>query len=78
MTRATPFVRPLALGGRATGARWGFDPTLECYWAELTAPDGTRVRVGPEHLIVTVDGLSRAIAHAARLAPDEAYLALTA
>lgn len=80
MTRTTPFERPLVLAGWAPGSRWGFDPGLECYWVELAprAGSGTAVRVGPEHLITTLDGLARALARVAGAQPTEAYLALTA
>lgn len=80
MTRSTAFVRPLSLAGWAAGSRWGFDPALECYWAELTpsTAGAAPVRIGPEHLISTVDGLSRAVARAGRLCAEDAFLALTA
>lgn len=80
MARSTAFVRPLAVAGWASGSRWGFDPALECYWAELAPPSrgAPSVRVGPEHLIATVEGLSRALARAGRLPVEDAYLALMA
>lgn len=76
--RAQPFARPLPLPGW-TPSSWGYDPDLECFWAELR-PDGGAdpVRIGPAHLITTVGGLARAVARCARVRDAEAYLALTA
>lgn len=73
------FERPLVLPGWSARSRWGLDPVLECYWFELW-PDGAgpAVRIGPEHLVATVDGLARVLAVTVSLEPGSAYLALTA
>lgn len=69
-------MRPLRLRGWEPSA-WGYDPALECFWADLVADDGTRVRISPRHLIATVPGLARAVARTAHVPPAEAFLALT-
>ena len=78
-----PFRRPVRLEGWSTGSAWGYDPVLECYWAELVrVPDAAAVpdvvRIGPEHLLTTVTGLARAVAFATGAGDGDAYLALTA
>jgi hypothetical protein len=87
------FARHLRLAGWSDASRWGYDPVLECYWAELwpveahgscdvARPDvagpGGDVHIGPEHLIGTVTGLARAVAFAVEVADRDVYLALTA
>ena len=72
-------MRPLVLRGWSARSRWGYDPRLECFWLELWPETcGAPVRIGPEHLVPTVDGLARVLTWALALEPDEAYLALTA
>lgn len=75
--RAEPFVRPLPLAGWPSSS-WGYDPAMECFWAELRPVAGAPVRIGPQHLITTVTGLARAVARTARVRHAAAYLALTA
>lgn len=78
-TGRVPFERPLVVRGWSARSRWGFDPALECFWAELWPESGgAPVRIGPEHLVPTVDGLARVLGVAVALDGDEAYLALTA
>lgn len=75
--RAEPFVRRLPLAGWSPSS-WGYDPSLECFWAELRPDDGAApLRIGPDHLIVTLPGLARAVARTARVPDAAAYLALT-
>lgn len=84
LARRGPFARGLVLSGWSERSAWGYDPVLECYWAELwrdagPEPDLTPdVRIGPEHLITTVTGLARVMAFTAEVADEAAYLALTA
>lgn len=76
-----PFVRALELTGWSARSVWGYDPDLECYWAELWRVDSDPAplaRVGVEHLITTVAGLAGAMATVAPVRDDDAYLALTA
>lgn len=76
--RRLPFLRPLAMAGWAEGSQWGYDAVLEAYWAELVPPPGRAggLRVGPEHLLLTVGTLAAALARLAGCAEHEAYLAL--
>ncbi|WP_182111273.1 MULTISPECIES: hypothetical protein [unclassified Actinotalea] len=78
MAARPPFERPTAVPGwRAS--RWGYDPALECYWAELARDaDGRVLRLGPERLLTTVPALARAVGHVTGVGDDVAYLALTA
>ncbi|GGB93640.1 UbiA family prenyltransferase [Cellulomonas carbonis] len=75
----TAFDREVTRAGWSAGSRWGYDAELECYWAELW-PEGAAepVVVGAGHLITTLPGLARALAHAGHLAEGDALLALTA
>ncbi len=80
--RAERFERRLALPGWAPSS-WGYDPALECFWAELRpdvagAPAGGSVLISRDHLITTLPGLARAVARSARVPDAAAYLALTA
>lgn len=78
---AGPFAHALALDGWSARSSWGFNPELECYWAELWRADtdrGPAVRIGVEHLVTTVDGLAAALALAGRMPGADAFLALTA
>lgn len=79
-TRGTPIEHPLALPGWGERSRWGYDPTFECFWAELWPEDGVgpAVMVGVEHLIPTLAALAGAVAEAVELHDGVAYLALTA
>lgn len=70
------FEKPLMLPGWAGTARWGYDAVLECYWAEADHEAVGTVRIGPEHLLVTLGSLARTIAAALGLTDQEAYLAL--
>lgn len=73
------FARRLSLPGWSPRSSWGRDPLLECFWLELVPEDGgPSVRIGPEHLVATVDGLARVLASALVLEEGTAYLALTA
>lgn len=73
------FQRRLALPGWSPRSSWGRDPLLECFWLELVPEDdGPPVRIGPEHLVATVDGLARVLASALAVEEGTAYLALTA
>ena len=79
--RAEPFAHAVALDGWSARSVWGYDPHLECYWAELWRSDtdgGPAVRIGVEHLVTTVDGLADAMALAGRIPGVDAFLALTA
>lgn len=77
VVRGHAFVRDGVLPGWS--ARWGFDPVLEGYWAELLRDGGgPAVRISADHLITTVAGLARAVAFATAVPDTEAYLALTA
>ena len=76
-----PFAHPIALDGWSPRSAWGYDPDLECYWAELWRRDadaGPAVRIGVEHLVTTVEGLAAAVQQVGRLRGGEAFLALTA
>lgn len=74
-----PFERPLRVPGWSARSRWGFDPRLECFWVELWPEAGDApLRIGPEHLVATVDGLARVLAVAGEVDREDAYLALTA
>ena len=78
---AEQFRHALALDGWSARSVWGYDPELECYWAELWRADTDRVpavRIGVEHLVTTVDGLAGAMASAGRIPGAAAFLALTA
>ena len=80
--RAERFERRLALPGWSPSS-WGYDPTLECFWAELrpeadAGPAGASVLISRDHLITTLPGLARAVARSARVPDVAAYLALTA
>ena len=83
--RAERFERSLALPGWSP-SRWGYDPALESFWAELR-PDPVDALAGPErgtvlisrdHLITTLPGLARAVARSTRVADAAALRALTA
>ena len=81
VARGGAFSRALVLPGWAGASAWGYDPVLEGYWVELWDGDdvaGPGLRIGAEHLIGTVSGLARALAHELELDAVEAYLALTA
>ena len=84
MTRgraAGAFCRGLDLAGWSLRSQWGFDPELECYWAELWRADADArpaVRISPAHLVPTMSGLARAVASATGAGVDEAFLGLTA
>lgn len=69
-------MRQFTLGGWRSSS-WGYDPTLECFWADLRAEDERSVRIDARHLIPTVSGLARAVARTAKVPPAEVYLALT-
>jgi len=79
--RAERFERRLALPGWSPSS-WGYDPALECFWAELRpepgrgSPGGT-VLISRDHLITTLPGLARAVASRARVPHAAALLALT-
>lgn len=84
--RAERFERRLALPGWSPST-WGYDPTLESFWAELrpdpaadAAADPGRgaVLISRDHLITTLPGLARAVARSARVADAAALRALTA
>lgn len=79
-SRPPPFRRSLELAGWAAASGWGYDDVLEAYWAELVPPTGTAasLRVGPEHLLVTVPALAAAVSRLAGCREQEAYLALVA
>ena len=82
-TRRRSFERDLPLAGWSGRSAWGYDAVFECYWVELVpaegpAAHGAGMRIGPEGLILTLGGLARAVARAADVAPEEAFLALTA
>ena len=64
--------------GLADGSRWGYDDVLECWWAEVWDEQGRGARIGPDHLIPTIDGLVRALSWVVDRSPDDLYLALTA
>lgn len=75
------FRRALALPGWSPRSSWGYDPSLECYWAELWRLDGDHepaVRIGADHLVPTVTGLARAVSLGVGVPDVDAYLALTA
>jgi len=83
--RAERFERRLPLPGWSPST-WGYDPTLESFWAELRPdpePDGggasgPAVLISRDHLITTLPGLARAVARSARVADAAALRALTA
>ena len=82
-TARQSFERDLPLDGWSGRSAWGYDAVFECYWVELVAGEGAAtdragMRIGPEGLILTLGGLARAVARAADVAPEEAFLALTA
>lgn len=75
------FAHGIALDGWSPRSAWGYDPELECYWAELWRGDtdeAPAVKIGVEHLVTTVDGLAAAVSQVGRLRGGEAFLALTA
>lgn len=88
---AARFERPLPLPGWSPSS-WGYDPTLESFWAELrpdlpaglaasgapAVPAVPAVLISRDHLITTLPGLARAVARSARVPDATAYLALTA
>lgn len=79
--RAEPFAHSVVLDGWSARSVWGYDPDLECYWAELWRSSADRVpavRIGVEHLVTTVDQLAGAMALWVELPAADAYLALTA
>lgn len=80
--RGERFVRPLVLPGWSPSS-WGYDPALECFWAELHPDDAagsgrSSVLISRDHLITTLPGLARAVARTARVPDETALLALTA
>lgn len=78
---AGAFEHTLALPGWSPRSSWGYDATLECFWAELWRADDDAepsVRIAPDHLVPTVTGLARAVAGVVGVCDVEAYLALTA
>jgi hypothetical protein len=75
------FAHPIVLDGWSPRSVWGYDPDLECYWAELWRTDADPVptiRVGVEHLVTTVDGLAAAVSQLGRVRRGDAFMALTA
>lgn len=78
---AGAFEHGLALPGWSPRSSWGYDATLECFWAELWRADDDAepsVRIAPDHLVPTVTGLARAVGLTLGVRDVEAYLALTA
>lgn len=76
----TSYVCPTSLPGWSRRSVWGFDASLEGYWAELWREDGDLlpgVRIGPEHLIATLEGLARALARVTGVSADDLFVALT-
>ena len=76
-----PFEHALALPGWSGRSCWGYDASLECYWAELWLRDEDAepaVTISPDHLVPTVTGLARVVAGAVGVCDVEAYLALSA
>ncbi len=79
--RRSRFAHRILLDGWSPRSAWGYDPDLECYWAELWRGDADpapAVRIGVEHLVTTVDGLAAAVSQQGCLRRGEAFLALTA
>ncbi|EYR63160.1 hypothetical protein N866_02495 [Actinotalea ferrariae CF5-4] len=77
--RRDPVSRRLDLPGWSPRSRWGWDPLLECFWAELVpcSPDHDVLDVPREHLLPTLTALARVLA--ARSGTDEGvvFVALT-
>lgn len=76
----TSYVCPTSLLGWSRRSAWGYDASLEGYWAELWREDGDllpEVRIGPEHLIATLEGLARALARVTGVSADDVFVALT-
>lgn len=78
---AGAFEHTLALPGWSPRSSWGYDATLECFWAELWRADDDvepSMTISPGHLVPTVTCLARAVALTVGVRDVEAYLALTA
>jgi hypothetical protein len=74
------FERALDLPGWSSRSTWGYDASLECFWAEVWRGDDDaepEVRIAADHLLPTVTGLARAVAGAVGVHEVEAFLALT-
>jgi len=60
---------------------WGYDPILECYWAQLWRDedntDAPRISISSYHLIPTQALLVRLIADALNAPISDIYLAMT-
>jgi hypothetical protein len=76
--RRSPVRAPLVLPGWSPRSRWGWDPTLECYWASLeTLGPGAPVLVAMEHLVPTLASLARSVAVQTALDEGTVFVALT-
>ncbi len=69
------------LPGWAEQSIWGYDPLLQCYWAQLwrdeDRTDRPRTWISSDHLIPTMDLLVRLVAEATDHPVDEVDLAMT-
>lgn len=79
VSRRARLSRRLPLPGWSAQSCWGWDPSLECYWARLVppTPGGRTIEVSREHLVPTLTSLARALAVPAGLDPAAVYVALT-
>jgi len=78
---AGAFEHTLTLPGWSPRSSWGYDASLECFWAELWRADDDAepsVTISPDHLVPTVTCLALAVALTLGVRDVEAYLALTA
>lgn len=79
VSRRARLSRRLPLPGWSARSCWGWDPSLECFWARLvpTTPGGRTIEVSPDHLVPTLTSLARALAVPAGLDPAAVYVVLT-
>ena len=74
-------VRDINLPGWSAQSIWGFDPILECYWAQLwrddDRTDAPRIEVSSYHLIPSQALLARLIADALDAPIGDVCLAMT-
>jgi hypothetical protein len=74
-------VRDINLPGWSDQSIWGYDPILECYWAQLWRDedntDAPRISISSYHLIPTQALLVRLIADALNAPISDVYVAMT-
>ena len=69
------------LPGWADQSIWGYDPLLQCYWAQLwrdeDRTDRPHIWISSYHLIPTLDLLVHLVAEAVDQPVDDVYVAMT-